>query len=58
MANEIAEGSHPLRSLNFEICENGPYINDVILRIPLYCTFLMIVLTGERLLVYLILSTL
>ena len=35
--------------LNFENCETKPYINDVILRIPLYCKFLMIVVPGWRL---------
>ena len=37
--NEIAGASDPLRWLNFEHCENEPYINHVILRIPLYCNF-------------------
>ena len=46
MANEIAGGSDPLRSLNFKICESEPYINDVILRIPLYFKFLMVVVPG------------
>ena len=41
--NQITGGSDPLRWLNFEICESEPYINDVILRMPLYCKFLMIV---------------
>ena len=44
--NQIAGGSEPLRSLNFEICESEPYINDAILRIQLYCKFLMIVVPG------------
>ena len=44
--DENAGVSDPLRSLNFEICESEPYINDVILRIPLYCKFLMIVVPG------------
>ena len=35
--------------LNFENCESKPYINDVILRIPLYCKFLMIVVPSWRL---------
>ena len=42
----IAGGSDPLRLLNFEICESEPYINYVILRIPLYGKFLMIVVPG------------
>ena len=37
--NQIAEGSDLFRCLNFENCESEPYINDVILRIPLYCKF-------------------
>ena len=44
--SQIAGGSDPLRSLNFEICESEPYINYVILRIPLYGKFLMIVAPG------------
>ena len=44
--NQIVGGSDPLRWLNFEICESEPCINDVILRIPLYCKFLMIVVPG------------
>ena len=44
--SQIAGGSEPLRSLNFEICESEPYINDAILRIQLYCKFLMIVVPG------------
>ena len=44
--NQIAGGSDPLRWLNFENCESETYINDVILRIPLYCKFLMIVVPG------------
>ena len=35
--------------LNFENCETKPYINDVILRIPLYCKFLMIVVPDWKL---------
>ena len=37
--NHITGGSGPLRWLNSENCESEPYINDVILRIPLYCKF-------------------
>ena len=37
--NQIMEGSDPLRWLNSENSESEPYINDVILRIPLYCKF-------------------
>ena len=37
--NQIMGGSDPLRGLNFENCESEPYINDVILSIPLYCKF-------------------
>ena len=37
--NQIMGGSDPLRWLNSENCESEPYINDVILRIPLYCKF-------------------
>ena len=37
--NQITGGSDLLRWLNFENCESEPYINDVILRIPLYCKF-------------------
>ena len=44
--DENAGGSDPLRSLNFEISESEPYINDVILRILLYFKFLMIVVPG------------
>ena len=44
--NEITEGSDLLRWLNSENCEREPYINDVILRIPLHCTFLDIVVPG------------
>ena len=40
-----------LRLLYFEICESEPYINDGILRISLYCKFLMIAVPGWRLLV-------
>ena len=47
--SQIAGGIDPLLSLNFEICESGPYINGVILRIPLHCKFLMIVVPGWRL---------
>ena len=47
--SQIAGGIDLLCSLNFEFCESGPYINDVILRIPLYCKFLMIVVPGWRL---------
>ena len=50
--NQIAGGSDPLCWLNFEICEREPYINDVILRIPLYCEFLMIVVPAWRLSVH------
>ena len=46
--NQIAGGSDPLGWLNFDICESEPYINDVIVRIPLYCKFLMIVVLGRR----------
>ena len=35
--NQIMGGSDPLRWLNFENCESEPYINDIILKIPLYC---------------------
>ena len=34
---QIKGGSDPLRYLNFENCESEPYVNDLILRIPLYC---------------------
>ena len=44
--NQIAGGSVPLPSLNFEICERESYIKGVILRIPLYCKILMIVAHG------------
>ena len=37
--NQIMGDNDPLRWLNFENCESEPYINDVILRIPLYCKF-------------------
>ena len=37
--NQIMGGSDPLRWLNSENSESEPYINDVILRIPLYCKF-------------------
>ena len=37
--NQITRGSDSFRWLNFENCENEPYTNDVILRIPLYCKF-------------------
>ena len=37
--NQITRGSDSLRWLNSENCESEPYINDVILRIPLYCKF-------------------
>ena len=47
--NQIAGGSGPLRSLNFKICESYSCIIGVILRIPLYCKFLMIVVPGWRL---------
>ena len=35
--NQIMGGSDPLRWLNFENCESEPYINDIILKTPLYC---------------------
>ena len=35
--NQITGGSDPLHWLNFENCESEPYINDVVLKIPLYC---------------------
>ena len=47
--SQIAGGSDPLRSLKFEICESEPYITDTILRIPLYCKFLTIVVPSWRL---------
>ena len=37
--NQITGGSDPLRWLNFENYESEPYINDVLLRIPLYRKF-------------------
>ena len=37
--NQVTGGSDPLRWLNSENCESEPHINDVILRIPLYCSF-------------------
>ena len=37
--NQIMGGSDPLRWLNSENAESEPYINDVILRISLYCKF-------------------
>ena len=38
--NQIIGGSDPLGWLNFKNCESEPYINEVILRIPLlYCKF-------------------
>ena len=37
--NQITGGSDHLRWLNFKNCESEPYINDVILRVPLYCKF-------------------
>ena len=44
--NQIAGGSDPLLNLlNLEICEIESYISDAILRIPLYCKFLM---TNDR----------
>ena len=50
--NQIARGCYPLRWLNFENCESKPYMNNVLLRIPLYCKFLIIVVPGWRLSVY------
>ena len=44
--NQIVGDSDPLRWLNFDNCESELYVNDVILRIPLYCKFLMIVVPG------------
>ena len=44
--NQITRGSDPLCWLNSKHCESEPYINDVILRIPLYCIFLMIAVPG------------
>ena len=44
--NQITGGSDPLCGLNFENCESEPYIDDVILRMPLYCKFLMIIVPG------------
>ena len=35
--NQIVGGNDPLRWLNFKNFESEAYINDVILRIPLYC---------------------
>ena len=37
--NQITGGSDPLRWLNFENYESEPYINDVLLRIPLHRKF-------------------
>ena len=37
--NQITGGSVPLRWLNSANCESEPYINDVILKIPLCCKF-------------------
>ena len=47
--SQIAGGSDPLRWLNFKICESEPYINNVILRIPLYKKILMVLVPGWRL---------
>ena len=37
--NQITGGSDPLRLLNSENSQSEPYINDVMLGIPLYCKF-------------------
>ena len=37
--NQITGGRDPLRWLNSKDCESEPSINDVMLRIPLYCKF-------------------